>query len=71
MPLVTVAEVLALRSSQNNKCARCNIPLLWDYPPNHPQQFSMDRLDNTKGHCSGNIRLTCLECNKARGAGAL
>jgi hypothetical protein len=70
-PPVTPSEILTLRTTQNNKCASCNIPLLWDYPPNHPQQFSMDRLDNTKGHCSGNIRLTCLECNKLRGAGSL
>lgn len=56
---------------KNSRCAKCNIPLLWKYDANDDQQFSVDRLDNRRGHCRGNIRLTCLECNRQRGAALL
>ncbi|MEW8689212.1 MAG: hypothetical protein AB2556_25600 [Candidatus Thiodiazotropha sp.] len=35
------------------------------------QQFSADRLDNSVGHIRDSIKLTCLECNRKRGAAAL
>jgi len=66
-----VDHVLHLRETQNNHCAACNIELLWAYHPKDTQQFSIDRLDNTIGHTHDNIRLTCLECNRARGAAVL
>ena len=53
------------------RCAKCNIPLLWSFEANDDQQFSVDRLNNKKGHARGNIRLTCLECNQKRGAALL
>lgn len=45
--------------------------MLWDYAPKDMQQFSIYRLDNSKAHCKGNVRLTCLECNGRRGAADL
>jgi hypothetical protein len=66
-----VNYVLDLRETQNNRCAACNVLMLWTYPPSDMQQFSVDRLDNSKGHCMGNVRLTCLECNRKRGGAAL
>ena len=62
-----VDHILQLKEAQNNHCAACNIKMLWAYQPKDTQQFSVDRLDNTKGHTWGNVRLTCLECNRKRG----
>ena len=66
-----VDHILHLKEAQNNQCAACNIEILWAYQPKDTQQFSIDRLDNAKGHTQDNIRLTCLECNRKRGAAAL
>ena len=66
-----VKDVKALKEAQGNRCAACNIELLWCYAPKDTRQFSIDRLDNTKGHTRNNVRLTCLECNRGRGAAAL
>ena len=64
-------DVLARKETQGNHCAACNIELLWCYTPKDTRQFSVDRLDNAKGHTRDNVRLTCLECNRRRGAAAL
>ncbi|MCU7879580.1 MAG: AAA family ATPase, partial [Candidatus Thiodiazotropha sp. (ex Lucinoma aequizonata)] len=66
-----VNHILQLGKAQNNRCAACDIELLWAYQPKDTQQFSVDRLDNAQGHTRDNIRLTCLECNRKRGAAAL
>jgi len=66
-----VDHILRLEESQQHKCAACDIDMLWAYQPKDTQQFSVDRLDNAKSHCRGNVRLTCLECNRKRGAAAL
>ena len=64
-------DVEALKEAQENHCAACNIKLLWCYAPNDTRQFSVDRLDNCYGHTRDNVRLTCLECNRKRGASVL
>ena len=64
-------DVEALKEKQSNRCAACNIELLWCYEPKDTRQFSVDRIDNTKGHTCDNVRLACLECNRKRGAAAL
>ena len=66
-----VNHILQLKEQQKNKCAGCGIEMLWEYRAKDTQQFSVDRLDNSKAHCRGNVRLTCLECNRKRGAAAL
>ena len=63
-----VDHILALKEAQNNRCAVCNIELLWAYQPKDTQQFSVDQFDNSAGHIHDNVRLTCLECNRKRGA---
>ena len=55
-----VDHILELKEAQSNRCAACNIELLWAYQPKDTQQFSVDRLDNTLGHTRDNTRLTCL-----------
>ena len=64
-------DVLALKEAQGNRCAACNLELLWCYTPKDTRQFSVDRLDNAKGHTRDNVRLTCLDCNLKWGAAAL
>ena len=66
-----VDHILALKEAQNNRCAACNIELLWAYQPKDTQQFGVDRFDNSAGHIHDNVRLTCLEFNRKRGAAAL
>jgi hypothetical protein len=66
-----VDHILELKEAQSNRCAACNIELLWAYQPKDTQQFSVDRLDNTKGHTWDNVRITCLECNRKRGYAVL
>ncbi|MEW8652543.1 MAG: AAA family ATPase [Candidatus Thiodiazotropha sp.] len=66
-----VDHILELKEAQSNRCAACNIELLWVYQPKDTQQFSVDRLDNTMGHTRDNTRLTCLECNRKRGYAVL
>ena len=64
-------DVEALKKKQSNRCASCNIDLLWCYEPKDTRQFSIDRIDNAQGHTRDNVRLACLECNRKRGAAAL
>ena len=66
-----VDYILSLMEAQNNRCAACSIELIWAYQPKDTQQFSVDRFDNSAGHIHDNVRLTCLECNRKRGAAAL
>ena len=62
---------LQLKEQQKNECVGCGAEMLWDYVTTDTQQFSIDRLDNSKAHCRGNVWLTCLECNRRRGVAAL
>jgi len=66
-----VDHVLQLRDAQCNQCAACNIELLWAYQAKDTQQFSVDRINNAIGHTRDKIRLTCMECNRKRGAAAI
>ena len=52
-------DLVALKEAQANRCAACNIQLLWCYEPKETRQFSVDRLDNALGHSRDNVRLTC------------
>ena len=63
-----VDDILIMKTTQNNLCSACNIKMLWKYEPGDSQQFSIDRIDNSRGHTKDNIRLTCLHCNRSRGS---
>ena len=68
---LNVDHILRPKEAQSNRCAACNIEMLWAYQPKDTQQFSADRLDNTMGHIHDNTRLTFLDCNRKRGYAVL
>ena len=48
---------------QDGRCACCDCPLLLQgFTPRHPQAFSIDRLDDSRGHARDNVRLACYNC---------
>jgi hypothetical protein len=49
----------------NPICGECGhrVELIYSY--GDLNQFSVDRLDNNRGHNKGNVRITCLQCNLA------
>jgi hypothetical protein len=61
---VTVKDfqaVLNLYESQNFQCAMCGRILTNEKPP------TFDRINNFKSHTLANIKITCCDCNRARG----
>lgn len=46
-------DILQLKEAQFKCYAVCNIELLWAYQPKDTQQFSVGKLDNSRGHCRG------------------
>lgn len=51
------------------KCEYCKKPV-WILYKNvrDPQQWTLDRIDNSIGHNSGNVMISCLQCNLQRRA---
>ena len=49
------------------RCLYCKEEILFVYKNvRAPRQWSVDRIDNEKGHIIGNIVIACLECNLKR-----
>lgn len=50
-----------------NECFYCRQPvkILYDYV-REPKQWTLDRIDNEKGHNKGNVEISCLQCNIRR-----
>ena len=62
---LTVENVLELIVKQDGRCACCACPLLLQgFKPRHKQAFSIDRLDDSRGHARDNCRVCCLSCNQ-------
>ncbi len=62
---LTVDHVLGMIDAADKKCTVCGVDLLLQgYTKCHGQTFSIDRLDDSQGHCKWNVRLTCLSCNR-------
>lgn len=57
---MTIEHLNSLLQNQDYLCALCYCPL-------NNKIVSADRIDNKKGHKDGNIQMTCVSCNTARG----
>ena len=62
-----VEFIAELCAKSDGKCCVCHEKIMFEnYPQMDNKQFSVDRLDNTKGHLKDNVRITCLACNTHR-----
>ena len=60
-----VEFVIDLIVKQGAQCECCGCPLLLQgFKPRHPQAFSIDRLNDARGHARDNVRIVCLSCNQ-------
>lgn len=49
------------------RCYYCHIDYLMLYKnKREPLQWSVDRIDNSRSHCEGNVVISCLQCNLKR-----
>ena len=65
---VSLEDVTELLVASRLKCFYCLrfTPLVFE-EPNHPAQWTLDRIDNNQGHNRGNVKIACLGCNVKRG----
>ena len=62
---LTVDYILMLKHIQGDKCALCLIEMKFEWDRSGDiSQWTVDRIHNSLGHIKGNIRLTCLLCNR-------
>ena len=64
--LITREDVNNLWEKQQGKCYYSHIPMNQTWNKKHPQQVSIDRLDNTKGYSIENTVLCCQSINYAK-----
>jgi hypothetical protein len=64
---VTIEYVKDLFKITNNICYYCKETVMLDYNiAREMKQWSLDRIDNDKGHNIDNVIIACLECNLKR-----
>jgi glutaredoxin-related protein len=64
---ISFKEIINKMENENLQCNYCHqiMYLLYEYC-REPKQWTLDRIDNDKGHDNDNILLSCLECNLKR-----
>jgi hypothetical protein len=64
---VTFDDVWALLERSHLDCYYCKrrVLLLYEYV-REPQQWTLERIDNVRGHTRDNVELACLHCNLRR-----
>jgi len=50
----------------NYTCFYCKCTVLTEYLKRDPLQWTLDRIDNTMGHNTDNVLISCLGCNLKR-----
>lgn len=63
---LTVQDIKDLYDKQKGMCYWFNIPLIPSKNKKHPQQPSIDRIDNKKGYTKDNVVLSCYSANIGR-----
>ena len=64
---VTQDNIIQLIIKQELKCFYCNLACLFFHKfVREKTQWTLDRIDNSKGHYSDNVILSCLKCNLTR-----
>lgn len=64
---ITTEYINTLFIKQNGDCVKCGCMMKTsNYSKGDKKQFSIDRIDSTKGHVKGNIQLLCWSCNRAK-----
>ena len=64
---VDIATILQMFRKCNAKCYYCSCDMIIMYKfVREPTQWTIDRIDNSKGHNINNIVLACLKCNLSR-----
>ena len=65
---LSVHECIQLIKETDSKCPECNCEMLFEeYKPWCLYQFSLDKIDNEKGHAIENLRIICYYCNAKGG----
>ena len=64
---VTFKEVVDLLYNARMNCYYCNkkVKVVYKYK-RMPEQWTLDRKDNSKGHIKNNLVISCLHCNLKR-----
>ena len=65
--LIKIDECIDKLVLSKMKCYYCNEDLLLVYENvREPKQWTLDRIDNNKGHITENVVISCLDCNLKR-----
>lgn len=59
-------HVTALLEECKYTCYYCQCALKQVYTSRDPEQWTLDRIDNTMGHNKDNVLISCLACNLKR-----
>jgi hypothetical protein len=64
---ISFKEIINKMETEKLQCYYCRqiMSILYEYC-REPKQWTLDRIDNDKGHNSNNVLLSCLECNLKR-----
>jgi len=64
---ITQHKIIDLIIDQELKCFYCSSVCIFFHKfVREKMQWTLDRIDNSKGHCSDNVILSCLKCNLTR-----
>ena len=60
------AQVMDKLNECNYTCYYCKQPVKTEYSCRDMKQWTLDRIDNTMGHNTTNVLISCLQCNLTR-----